>query len=121
MIKVTIVKPSAWDSCRILSVDWGYEKTIVNKHIDLVDKESHEKQLEISNQQLRLGELLNNDLQKEVDRLNGKLEEKQKLINDALAIVRNYREFVHYHDNKFFENHIGTIESLGELVKRLEE
>lgn len=46
------------------------------------------QQLDISNQQLKLGELLNNDLQKEVDRLNGKLEEKQKIIDEQLEIIR---------------------------------
>lgn len=68
MISVTMVKPSVWDNCRILSVDWAEEKIIFNEHIDLVDKNSHEKQLE----------------------------EKQKIIDEQLEIIRFYASIENY-------------------------
>lgn len=66
-------------------------------------------QLEISNQQLKLGELLNNDLQKEVDRLNEQLEEKQKIIDEQLEIIKFYADTENYatlDTNRFTGNEV---------------
>lgn len=87
--------------------DWA------NKPFEVIEKtkfDELQKQLEISNRQVKLGEMLNNDLLKEVDRLekentelrtrleccvdmsivsrlNEELEEKQRLLDEALEVI----------------------------------
>lgn len=93
-----------------------------NKPFEVVEKvklDDVQRQLEISNQQLILGGLLNNDLQKEVDKLekentelktkleycvdmsvanslNEQLEEKQNILDEQLEIIKALSKIKYY-------------------------
>lgn len=52
-----------------------------------------ENSLAIANQQLQLAALLNNDLQKKVDKQYEELNNKQKLIDRAMSILSSFNEY----------------------------
>lgn len=89
--------------------DWS------NKPFEVIEKtkfDEIQRQLDISNQQLKLGELLNNDLQKEVDRLNEQLKE-------ALCVLRLSADTLHL--SRCSIGYEAYCESLNKFFIKLEE
>jgi ABC-type thiamine transport system substrate-binding protein len=43
----------------------------------------------------------------------------QKQLEEAVEVIKEFKKFVLYHDNKYFENHLGMIESLDEFLAKV--
>lgn len=101
----------AWNRSRVRDNSTPLEYFKHGYFSGMEEKQNH---LEISNQQLKLGELLNNDLQKEVDSSNKLLEEKQKIIDEQLGIIRFYADENNWSEGERFKRNtmIGDSDSL---------